>query len=110
MLPKKSRLTRKEVAEVIAHGRWQLVGGWRLKILTHTDPAYGNKYAVVVSKKIQKSSVLRHHMRRRVFEAVRKSALYTGKKTGYRWIVIYPDKTAVTAHIDEMSILLESAV
>jgi ribonuclease P protein component len=63
MLPKKNRLTTKEVTEVLRGGKTVRTSHFLVRYLFATQP----KFAVVVSKKVAKSSVERHAIRRAVY-------------------------------------------
>ncbi len=63
--------------------------------------------AVVVSKKIFKTSVLRHRAKRRLLNAL-KHALGTGKYIG--GIVVYPNVRALTAPFSDIAGGLEKAL
>jgi ribonuclease P protein component len=66
MLPKSERLDTKRFNEIIASGRNINAGGFYVKFLDGDDI----KFAVAVSKKVTKSAVKRHFIKRRVFGAL----------------------------------------
>lgn len=66
MLPKKARLTAKEVREVITQGRSYRSGSVSAKYL----PGPLSQAAVVVRSKIAKSAVARNRLRRAAYQAL----------------------------------------
>lgn len=63
MLPKSRRLTTEEFLKVFKNGRKSASSHF---LITHSTQG-SNKIAVVVPKKVEKSSVLRHRIKRRIF-------------------------------------------
>jgi ribonuclease P protein component len=72
MLPKRSRLTSAEVKKVLDSGRGKRGVLLGIKHIPHTGSF---KCAVVVSKKLAKTAVIRNRVRRSVYEALRKTSL-----------------------------------
>lgn len=72
MLPKHTRLTTAEVKKVLDLGRGKRGPLLGIKMLPGSA---GFKCAVVVSKKVAKSAVMRNRARRAVHEALRKTSL-----------------------------------
>ena len=72
MLAKTRRLRAVEVREVLAHGRSRRGKVLSSKILTTTTPF---RAAVVVSKKVAKTAVLRNRVRRAVYAALGHTSL-----------------------------------
>lgn len=70
MLPKKNRLSRAQFGEVFGTGLVFSSGHFSIKWINAQELAKP-RFAVVVSKKISKSSVGRHKIRRRCYEVVR---------------------------------------
>lgn len=66
MLPKRGRLSAAEVREILKSGRSARGGGVSAKYIR----AQGSKAAVVVSKKVAKTAVLRNRLRRAVYAAL----------------------------------------
>lgn len=56
--------------------------------------------AVVVSKKVEKTAVLRNRIRRRVYEALRVNLKYIPKKTDY--IIVVFSKDVMTMPFSEL--------
>jgi ribonuclease P protein component len=67
MLPKSERLDTKRFNEIIASGRNINAGGFYIKFLSSEKA----RFAVVVSKKITKSAIKRHFIKRKVFNVLR---------------------------------------
>lgn len=72
MLAKRSRLTTAEVKKVLDLGRGKRGTLLGFKILPHEG---GFKCAVVISKKLAKTAVVRNRARRSVYQALRKASL-----------------------------------
>jgi ribonuclease P protein component len=72
MLPKRTRLTTAEVKKVLDSGRGKRAAFLGIKVISGLVPF---KCAVVVSKKVAKSAVMRNRARRAVYEALRKTSL-----------------------------------
>lgn len=73
MVPKAHRLNSQEVARVSREGRRGSTGLFSL----YTFPAEIPKVAVIIPKKVAKTSVLRHSFKRRVMNALMKFPLPT---------------------------------
>ena len=72
MLPKEQRLNTKDVALVFAGKRKTAHTPYFSIITTQIEGLKHKKYAVVVSKKVAPSAVLRNKLRRRVYRTIRK--------------------------------------
>lgn len=68
MLPKQNRLTRLEVDE-IKHKKTTPFSGRFFGLVKLNQPGEP-KFAVLISKKLSKSAVVRNHIRRVVFDAI----------------------------------------
>jgi ribonuclease P protein component len=69
MLPKKKRLDTKRFDEIIASGRNISAGAFYLKALK-SDTL---RFAVVIPKKMAKSAIKRHLLKRRVFNSIKEN-------------------------------------
>lgn len=69
MLPKSERLDTRRFNEIIASGRNINAGGFYFKVLDNEN----RRFAVVVPKKVLKSAIKRHLVKRRVFNALRQT-------------------------------------
>jgi ribonuclease P protein component len=75
MLPKKNRLTRAEVAHVLKMGTRSRTDHFLIRscvVLGHE-----HKYAVIVSKKIEKTSVGRHKIKRAMYQEMQNAGRLT---------------------------------
>ena len=72
MLPKHARLSALEVKDVLAKGRGRRATVLSLKLLPALPPF---RCAVVVSKKVGSTAVLRNKMRRAVYQALSAASL-----------------------------------
>ncbi len=69
MLPKDQRIDTKRFNEVIASGKNISAGAFYFKTLNNDK----SRFAVVVSKKVTKSAIRRHLIKRRVFHAIKEN-------------------------------------
>lgn len=69
MLPKSERLDTKRFNEIIASGKNISAGSFYFKALK-SDKL---RFAVVISKKVAKSAIKRHFIKRRVFNSIMKN-------------------------------------
>lgn len=69
MLPKKERLDTKRFDEIIASGRNINAGAFYLKALNNDLLRFG----VVIPKKVAKSAIKRHLLKRRVFNSIKEN-------------------------------------
>lgn len=67
MLPKTQRISTKRFGEIMTSGKNISVGGFYLKVLDGPLP----RFAVAVPKKVAKSAIRRHLLKRRVFNILR---------------------------------------
>ena len=72
MLAKTRKLSTQEVKEVLARGRGRRGAVLSVKLLSTTTPF---RSAVVVSKKVAKTAVLRNRVRRAVYRALERASL-----------------------------------
>jgi len=72
MLPRRQRLSATEVKEVLARGRSRRGAVLSVKVLSTTSPF---RCAVVVSKKVAKTAVVRNRLRRGVYRALAHTSL-----------------------------------
>lgn len=72
MLAKTRRLRTAEVAEVLARGRGKRGALLSLKLLSTSSPF---KCAVVISKKVAKTAIVRNRVRRAVYRALHAASL-----------------------------------
>jgi len=68
MLPKQERLTTDEFDNVLANGRVVRNEVLHLKYVVSQD----KKFAIAVPKKIVKTSIMRHFVKRRIYNLLRK--------------------------------------
>lgn len=92
MLPKKSRLSRKEIL-VLRAGNPVLQGHYFGLIYS---PRTEKKIGVIVSAKIAKSAVVRNRIKRNLFRAVENQELKPG------WYLFLAKKPAVDAGLEEI--------
>jgi ribonuclease P protein component len=69
MLPKRERLDTKRFDEIIASGRNISAGAFYLKAL-NSDLL---RFSVVIPKKVAKSAIKRHLLKRRVFNSIKEN-------------------------------------
>jgi len=69
MLPKSERLDTKRFDEIIASGRNINAGAFYFKALNNDSL----RFAVVISKKVSKSAIKRHFLKRRVFNSIKEN-------------------------------------
>jgi RNase P protein component len=68
MLPKQNRLTKSEVEHVVKYGKILRTPHCYIRYSTAVNGGeIQNKFAVIVAKKVEKTSVKRHAMRRAVY-------------------------------------------
>jgi ribonuclease P protein component len=78
MLSKKQRLKTSEFDEVFNFGKTIKKPGFILKIKSNKLPY--PRFAVVVSKKVEKSAVKRHFLKRRFYNFVKETKLFSEDK------------------------------
>ncbi len=100
MLKKSERLSRSRLSERSLARRSFAFG-------TITFLPGGPGAAVVVSKKISRTAIARNKIRRRVYSVVQR-CIREGQLT--RSVVIYPNKTALTAPFAALKAALEKAL
>ncbi|MFN7160522.1 MAG: ribonuclease P protein component [Candidatus Gracilibacteria bacterium] len=73
MLKKRDRLRAEEIKEVLTRKAIPVsTSFFNMRVLRkNTEKPFDSKFAVTVTKKMYKSAVDRHHMKRRVMEALR---------------------------------------
>jgi ribonuclease P protein component len=98
MLPKRGRLTSKEVDTVLSRGKSLRAGVLSAKILLTTTPF---KAAVVVSKRLSRNAVRRNQLRRAAYAALRRASL---PPTGHAILFVQsiPDHGLVAAFENEL--------
>lgn len=69
MLPKSERLDTKRFDEIIASGRNINAGGFYFKALNNDFL----RFAVVVPKKVSKSAIKRHFLKRKIFNIIKEN-------------------------------------
>lgn len=102
MLPKKHRLTKDEVEYVQKYGK---VLRTSLGVIRYSSAINGFKivkagnvkFAVVVSKKVADSSVVRHELKRRVYRAIQEHKQHTREKAFFCAITITTTPKLCTA-------------
>jgi len=93
MFKKQARLSRKEFSDTLKNG--SRLRGTLLHLIT--CPSESGKVAVVVGKRIEKSAVKRHTLRRRIF-----SALHSAQAPQNRNIVALATSKVVEATVQEL--------
>lgn len=84
MLPYNRRLSRKEFEQVYRIGKRLNTSLFSIVFQPKCLPQ--SQFAVVISKKVSKSSVVRHKLKRQVYESIR---LYLKKNTSISYDVIF---------------------
>lgn len=93
MLKKTYRLSKKDnISKIIQEGRKVVSPLFLVKILRNNADC--NRFAVIVSKKVDKRSTKRNKCRRRIFEAIRNTKFVTNDHMN---IVILANKNALNA-------------
>jgi len=69
MLPKSERLDTKRFDEIIASGRNINAGGFYFKALNNDS----SRFAVVVPKKVLKSAIKRHLLKRKIYRFIKEN-------------------------------------
>ncbi len=69
MLPKSERLDTKRFDEIIASGRNINAGGFYFKVLNNDF----RRFAVVIPKKVVKSAIKRHFLKRKMFNFIKEN-------------------------------------
>lgn len=100
MLPKQERLTTAEFDNVLANGRVVRNELLHLKYVVSQE----KKFAVVVSKKIVKTSIMRHFVKRKIFNVLKKEkeVFPNGQ------FVIFVSKEILTADFDTITQVLRA--
>ena len=102
MLPKRSRLTARELRALPRKGVIHISSPYFSARVVPT-PGSGGKFAVVVSKKVARSAVARNTLRRRLYAALREVGMVSFPVRG----VIYMKKEAVKAPFSVLREALE---
>jgi len=99
MLPKKLRLSRKDLLLVQSQGKKLSTPHFSATILPHTP----GRTAIITSTKLSKSAVVRNRLRRQIYDALstRHLALSTD-------LIIYPKPTMLKLTHDQISTALHS--
>ena len=94
MIPKKSRfIGNRTIERVYKSVRPHRSGAFNIRVKKSNIDGY--RLAVVVSKKVSKSAVVRNRIRRRVFEYARKNIAGTPELSGYEVIItVFEESTA----------------
>jgi ribonuclease P protein component len=104
MLPKKQRLTRKEIDKILKGGHTVSSPSFRVKYSINN---ISFKVASVVSKKISKLAVTRNSLRREIYNSVLKHKEETKKLEGLN-LVVFMQKRIEKENLDlELSKTLE---
>jgi ribonuclease P protein component len=106
MIPKKNRFTRDNTIErVYRTVRPLRSGGFNIRVKKNTAGEY--RLAVVVSKKVSKSAVVRNRIRRRIFEYVRKNIANDPQTAGKEIIITVFEESTATEPAEDLSAQLE---
>lgn len=94
MIPKENRFSgNKSIERVYKSARPVRSDAFNIRVKKNNQDKY--RLAVVVSKKVSKSAVVRNRIRRRVFELVRKNMADTPEMKGREIIItVFEEKTA----------------
>lgn len=108
MLPKRKRLTTKEVAAVLSRGR-SLHSSRSPVLLSAKYVAVEGpfKIAVVVSKSLAKKATVRNSLRRAVYEAIAMPPLPSSGAHVLFFVRSIPQKPRVPAFREEIAVLLK---
>jgi len=79
MIPRTKRVGKKDFPPFTTKGRSFSTPLFSCKIVSGKDAGATNRYAVVVSKKVAKSAVVRNTLKRRFFNAIRGTKGFTSK-------------------------------
>ncbi len=106
MIPKKNRFTgSKAIERVYKTTRPVRTGSFNIRVKkANTD---GYRLAVVVSKKVSKSAVVRNRIRRRIFEHARENIAAIPQAAGKEIIITVFEETAATEKAEELADQLE---
>lgn len=92
MIPQKNRfIGNKPIERVYKTTRPHRAGAFNIRVKKGNNAEY--KLAVVVSKKVNKSAVVRNRIRRRVFECVRTNLGTRSNLTGHEVIITVFDES-----------------
>ena len=105
MLPKQHRLPGPEIPDVQQKGRHFTFPDFNLKVFYRRDN-YPNRFAFVVSSKIEKKAVRRNRLKRRLREAVRR--LLPSLKLGHD-IIIFAKKELAGKEYQQILSALQAA-
>ncbi len=95
MLPKTDRLDTNRFDEIIASGKNINAGAFYLKVLNNETI----RFAVVVPKKLLKSSVKRHFLKRSIFNAVKENKIHFPPAD----YIVFANKDVVEMNYDKIS-------
>ncbi len=106
MIPKENRFVgNKAIERVYKSARPLRSGAFNLRVKNSHIQSY--RLAVVVSKKVSKSAVVRNRIRRRIFEYVRKNIAKNSSLIGKEIIITVFDEAAATTKPEDLSKQLE---
>jgi ribonuclease P protein component len=101
MIPKKNRfIGSRPIDRVYKTTRPIRAEAFNIRVKKNSTNSY--RLAVVVSKKVSKSAVVRNRIRRRVFEHVRKNFSHTPKLDGCEVIVTVFEESVATIKSEEL--------
>jgi len=102
MIPQKFRLKKADIEWVLKKGNQITVDLFIVKFLKEKDPAVKiPHFAVIVSAKISGKAVERNRLKRKIYEAIRQSAL-NQKSLPFK-IALIPKKRTLKSDYEEIS-------
>ncbi|MEX2014364.1 MAG: ribonuclease P protein component [Candidatus Saccharimonadales bacterium] len=106
MIPKKNRFTgNNTIARVYKTARPLRSGNFNIRVKKNASGEY--RLAVVVSKKVSKSAVVRNRIRRRVFEYARKNISGSPQIVGREIIITVFEESVAADSTENLSEQLE---
>ena len=103
MLPKKLRLSRKDLLGVKSQGKKLSTPHFSAIVYSPALPLSRSRFAIVTSTKLSKSAVVRNRLRRRIYDA-----LSTGHLALSTDLIIYPKPTMLKLSHDQICTALNS--
>lgn len=94
MLPSSQRLYTKQFNEVLEKGRVVHSTLFILRTLSAKDKSQ-SRFGAVVSRKVGKTAVARHRLRRQMYEGIRK--FYSGLRDLRLWAIVFAKAPAADA-------------
>ncbi len=103
MLKKKFRLTKKDhISKIITEGK-RISGNLFLALIAPNNEAF-HRFAVVISKKVDKKAVRRNKCRRRFYHALLRNALHPNEKASLK------EESTPVRHYDKVLLINKNAL